>query len=492
MNNMYFIYKQNKKINTIIGTCILVALLVTSFSFIPITRTGEIQLAQAQIATISVGGNGTIQQTLSAASNKITAAAQSAFYIKEFTLDGILNGLAKMVLKSMTQSILTWINSGFQGSPAFVTDLKQFMLDRLDQVAGDFIYNNPDLNFLCSPFQLDVKIALATAYQQQRDGGLESAQCTLSDVTDNVEGFLNGSFNEGGWASWFEVSQNTVNTPTGAYLAAEGEMYARIADEEGRTIKELEWGSGFLSFKVCSEAQKASGNVQNCQITTPGRVIADQINKSLGAGQDALIAADEIDEIIGAFFAQLAKQAITGINGLLGLGASSFSENSFGDNKDKSFLEALNEETPAFGNPFEDSIQAEEENIDLQNKIITVVNQAQQGLESAKSQYGSCMTVSMPANLIEQRANAIIQLQTSSTTIALLNEMNDNLLANTDPYQQLDIIDTYNTMLANGELLQATDNITLRTFIQNDLKKMVESLEEDITKKAQECEGAQN
>jgi len=207
-----------------------------------------VQTVHAQRAVVEVGPSLGAQQA-NVVLNTVTSVAQNAFYIKEFTLDGIAAGLAKLVLKSITQSILTWINSGFQGSPAFVTDLKQFLLDRADQVVGDFIYGS-ELGFLCSPFQLDVKIALATAYQEQAHEGFGSqSQCTLSDVTDNMEGFLNGSFNEGGWASWFEVTQNTINTPMGAYLAAEGEMYARIVDEEGRTVKELDWGEWILVFQ---------------------------------------------------------------------------------------------------------------------------------------------------------------------------------------------------------------------------------------------------
>ncbi len=486
---MYFF--RYKKPVPAIHSLLIVIVLVASFSFTPFNNTGNIQKAEAQIATISVGGNGTVQQTLSAASNAITAGVQNAFFIKEFTLDGILNGIAKMILKSMTQSILTWINSGFQGSPAFVTDLQQFMLDRVDQVVGDFIYNNEDLNFLCSPFQLDVKIALATTYQEQRDGGFDS-QCTLSDVTDNVEGFLSGDFSAGGWASWFEVTQNPVNTPTGAYLAAEGNLRARIADAEGNTVRELEWGKGFLSFKVCSEAQKASGDVQNCSITTPGSVIAEQINKSLGAGQDALIAADEIDEIIGAFFAQLAKQAITGTNGLLGLGASSYTVNNFGNNKDKSFLDVLQEEQPVFVPPFTEALKAEKENTRQQNAIIQIVNQAESALESAKAKWGSCLDVSMPSDLTKARADAIQQLIISSSTISVLQEMDTQFISESDSYKQLEIINTYNTMVTNGLVTQSIDNSKLQVYIQTDLKKQINSLEKTLTAAVKKCKKENN
>jgi len=279
-----------KKIQKGITTGLILSLFVGLFAFAPITPDGKVPKAEALLR----GGSGCTgclpvlksqlaQDLLNTGSNAITAGIQQSLFIKEWTMDGVFNGLAKLMIKSMTISIVNWINSGFQGKPAFLQDLKQYVLDRADKIAGDFIYNDPSLSFLCSPFQLDVKIALATSYQQEAHGGFDS-QCTLSEVTENVEGFLSGSFSEGGWQSWFEVTQNPVNTPTGAFLAAEAEMYARIVDDQGRAIKELDWGEGFLSFKVCADTENQKG----CDITTPGTVIANQINKSLGAGQDAL------------------------------------------------------------------------------------------------------------------------------------------------------------------------------------------------------------
>lgn len=487
-------FSSYKKIQSKLSAFLIVAVLVTTVAFAPTSPVSHVQTAEAHGPVTVIGGTGTIQGTLSAGANTIVAGIQEAFFIKEFTLDGIFNGLAKMILKSMTQSILTWINSGFQGKPAFVTDLKQFMVDRADQVVGDFIYNDPALNFLCSPFQLDVKIALATSYQESQHEGFGSeAQCTLSGVSDNVEGFLSGSFSEGGWASWFEATQNPVNTPTGAYLAAEGEMYARIVDDEGNTINELEWGKGFLSFKVCSEAQKASGNVQNCDITTPGVVIADGINKALGAGQDALIEADEIDEIIGAFFAQLAKQAITGVYGLLGLGGgSSFSDNSYGSSGTNSYLEELQEENPTqgggtVGNPFERSIKNGEANTTLQNLIVKIVNDAETALWDEAAKYNACFSVPVPEELIKTREDALLKVLISASTIAILNTLNEEYVTTNEPERQLEMITKYNEMSADGLLVQEIDNTKLELFIKNELAAMVTALDAEVQAAVNRC-----
>jgi len=487
-------FSNYKRIQAKVSAVLITVMLVTSFAFTPMSPLSHVQTVQAHGPVTVIGGTGTVQETLSAGANTVVAGIQEAFFIKEFTLDGIFNGLAKMILKSMTQSILTWINSGFQGKPAFVTDLKQFMIDRADQVVGDFIYNDPALNFLCSPFQLDVKIALATAYQESQHEGFGSeAQCTLSSVSDNVEGFLSGSFSEGGWASWFEATQNPVNTPTGAYLAAEGEMYARIADDEGNTVNELEWGQGFLSFKVCSEAQKASGDVNNCSITTPGAVIADGINKALGAGQDALIEADEIDEIIGAFFAQLAKQAITGIYGLLGLGGGSFSDNSYGASGTNSYLDELRDENPTkgggtSGNPFERSIKNEEANTVLQNLIIKLVNDSETALGQAASLHPTtCFNVKMPERLIDAREDALLEILISSSTVGILTALNEEYKTTDKPETQLEMVKQYNQMSSDGLIVQEIDNTKLELFIKNELTDMITALSTKVNSAVSSC-----
>lgn len=481
-----------------ISGIVVLALVIASIGFTPITPTLETQKAHALgfgggPVTV-VGGTGTIQDTISAGANTTVAGIQTALSIKELSLDPIAHALAKMLLKSMTQSILNWINSGFQGSPAFVTDLKQFLLDQADALVGDFIYNDPALNFLCSPFQLDVKVALSTTYQEKTHEGFgNEAQCTLTGVTENIESFLAGdSFDP---QNWFEVTQNPTNTPTGAYLAAEGEMYARIADAEGNTVNELEWGQGFLSFKVCSDTDVATGAQTDCDITTPGQVIADQVNKSLGAGQDALIEADEINEIIGAFFAQLAQQAITGINGLLGLsqpgsGSGSPAESVSPCGTTGSYLDELCDEGSEAGsvnNPIKDAVKREQEHIALQKKIVAMIDGAEATLNAAKELYENCVTGTLPANLTNKRKKANEAIITSEEVLPELIKLRDKFNTSTDPQEQLAIVETYNGLKSSGLVVDYTSNYSLEVEVNYTIKKQVNDFLKDLEFKKMLC-----
>ncbi len=477
-------------------------LIATSCILAPISHeTGQVQKVSAHGPVTVVGGTGTVQQTLTAAASKASLVLQNSLFIKEWTLDGIASGLAKLMLKSMTQSILTWINSGFQGSPAFVTDLEQFLKDRVDQTVGEFIYNDSNLNFLCSPFQLDVKIALATTYRQEAHEGLD-VQCTLSGVTDNVEGFLNGSFSEGGWESWFEVTQNTVNTPTGAYLEAEAEMYARIVDDQGNTIRELDWGEGFLSFKVCSDTDAATGAETGCDITTPGKVIADQLTVSLESGQQALIEADEINEIIGALFAQLAQQAITGVNGLLGLGGSSYSSNY---NSSGTYLDALGEESTVsddLENPFSIALAQLTENVALQNDIVSAINASEARLLTAQARHplkrdpdtnrmvSSCsaiLALELPSELEDIRLNAALDIILAELAETTLTNLSAQFASSSDPRELTTILEAYNELEATGQIITPLDNILLQIYIDIDLEELIAAFNRQIISTENQC-----
>ena len=265
----------------------------------------------------------TIYSGMSSFSSSVTSAMQSNQWLKDNGLDGVAWALAKSIMSRMTTSVVNWINSGFQGSPSFISDFEGFLRDAADSVAGEFIASLDDnLSFLCSPFKLDVRVALSISYNQAR-GGQPAPSCSLSSMINNVTNFVNQSaqfVQPGGWDTWFSITANPGQyTSLGSFMTAESSMRARLVNAEGKELKLLDFGNGFLSNKQCEQVNSGPSQTTRCKITTPGNVISEGLNKQLGAGQDALIEADEINEIITALFGQLAQQAITGANGLLGL-----------------------------------------------------------------------------------------------------------------------------------------------------------------------------
>ena len=260
--------------------------------------------------------------TASSVSNASTAFSTGSLWLKENVLDGIGWALAKRIVSAIIRDLINWINSGFQGSPMFVQDLQGFLLGIADETIGGFIEELGGVgSFICSPFQLDVQVSLAVQYAQARSGGGQPAPtCTLSGIVDNLEGFISGSFSEGGWNNWFSVTSNPMQyTPYGSTLLAETEARARLINAQGEELQLLEFGDGFLSSEVCETVDGPNGPRESCSISTPGKVIQEALSFNLDTGRQSLVEADEINELIAALLGQLANMAITGVNGLLGL-----------------------------------------------------------------------------------------------------------------------------------------------------------------------------
>jgi hypothetical protein len=277
---------------------------------------------------IMLGVQAGYEQISSLASTAMSLIADNT-WIKENLLDGIGWSLAKGILSQMTAQIIDWVNSGFKGSPAFVTDMSGLLRDVADREFGAFLEDlGGPFSFVCAPFKLDVQVAVSITYERYRaNKGIQTpATCTLSGALANIDSFIDGTTRfvdasaNGGWDTWFKVTMNpTQYTPAGSVLEAEAQARARIVNARGEEVKLLEFGEGFLSSKVCETVDDESGGHSVCGITTPGKVINEALTFQTSSGPRALIEADEINEILTAVFSQLTQQAITGTMGLLGL-----------------------------------------------------------------------------------------------------------------------------------------------------------------------------
>lgn len=239
---------------------------------------------------------------------------------KEYGLDAIAWEFANTAVRRITTQTVNWINSGFQGSPAYIQNPKQFFLNVADNQASRFL-SGTSLNQLCSPFRAQVRLALVRNYLQE---DVSNYSCSLSILRNNYDQFMN-DFSQGGWDGWFELTQNDTNNPYGAYLAAQDQLSINVGTEQKKYQEQLQWGKGFLSFEVCPEGQELDPSLGtgDCMVekvvATPGSVIVDQLNLNLNTGLKKLEAADELSEILSALISQLTLRVVGGIgNGLFG------------------------------------------------------------------------------------------------------------------------------------------------------------------------------
>ena len=244
--------------------------------------------------------------------------------IKEYILDTIAWVMINHVIERIAASTVDWINSGFEGGPAYVTDPESYFKNIADQLAGEYIFSNTNLDSLCGPISAKIRLALLKNYNYISE---KEWQCTLTDVTGNMEDFM-GDFSKGSWDKFFEMTQKPQNNPMGAFLQAETELNLLIASRQGARGSELDWGEGFTSWRPCMARDSETGKciVESTELSTPGSVIENQLNDVLGSGGGKLEVADEINEMVSALLNQLVSGVVGGIGrGLRGMSGPSSS-----------------------------------------------------------------------------------------------------------------------------------------------------------------------
>lgn len=135
------------------------------------------------------------------ASSAITAGAEVTHLGIKQVLDGLAWTVAKLAIQTMTKSIVNWINGGFEGSPAFETDLSNSLRQLGDGVAQQFLVELANNQKIQSPFveNLVTKVGAGYYLYSGREGIASRLRYTLDQSATDDKAFLAGDFNQGGW-----------------------------------------------------------------------------------------------------------------------------------------------------------------------------------------------------------------------------------------------------------------------------------------------------
>ncbi len=298
--------------------------------------------------------------------------------LKEYVGDTLINAVVNKVVGSITSSITNWANSGFKGKPAFITDLKKTMSDLegevvsglLNEIENDINLKNGtnlDLDgFFCGPFDREIRDALRIklAVKSAKAPFTERSRCTLDSILEKAGNTLEdfeGDFSKGGWPAWLELTE-PENNRWGSISLSYKEIWNKESEAKKTKETDVLTGRGFQSqFKprecLPNPAQigppnpdlmgppaptgpkgwpiNAQSGVEECppdyqktndKNVTPGAVIENKLNESLGLGNVRLAAADEINEMLGAIVTALVEKAFSSAGGMLGLSDSESGE----------------------------------------------------------------------------------------------------------------------------------------------------------------------
>jgi hypothetical protein len=271
---------------------------------------------------------------------------------KNCMLDGAANGIKRGLVKALVRSTVNWINGGFDGSPRFGYELGKIVEDTKAMYLDEIIYNNKNLNFLCSGFELPLKFAMQVSYG---GGGGDRYQpkCTIDDIKTNVGAAVDDLDDYYSVNRSLAYTTNSSNSPFGVYFKLSNDLDRAVKLVVDANDKELSDNGGFLSYRKCNQSvwEKAwvkenkdsveSGVIltkpnfsiydgsylakKHCKITTPGTTLSASLNKSLEIEGDALVSADEFDEVISSLVGYAVRSATGsgGVSGLTGGGSGS-------------------------------------------------------------------------------------------------------------------------------------------------------------------------
>jgi hypothetical protein len=328
--------------------------------------------------------------------------------------------IGRAAVQALTDSVVNWINNGFEGKPAFVENFNKFFADVGDQAAGEFLQSS-NFAFLCSPFKAQVRIALAQSYARRSN----APSCTLSDAVGNVQNFVNGNFAEGGWGGLVSFTNQPNNNPFGAFMTLSGGLQDATGKAQANANLDINLGQGFTSYRQCDPVPQRAGvpltpaaSQQNCKIVTPASYINNAGEQAFGSSFRELELGESIEQIIAALANALVNKALY-------KGFSNANEDTTGDKTDtpaEAAAKALMAELRA-------AVTNAQQYGTVEQRIIADVQTAQANLVDLQNCWYSASTT---PNLTPAQLNTVktglVAAQTRTTQLeALVTKYNQNI-----------------------------------------------------------------
>jgi hypothetical protein len=282
--------------------------------------------ANAQLGAIA-GSN-----QAGAQSESTTAINQGSVTFRDCVLNPLMWAAKDAFIQIITNDIIDWIEGGFEGTPAFLSDPEDFFIGVADTVLQDFLYNSGLDEFLCDPFALDVIFGISMDYSRPAYGRYGKLSCSLDEIFPGID--INIDTDGDG------VPDATVSTPNGNQafdmMANDGEVWdysvglvgaamiadhgnnamgtqlqlreqvsQRISAQQSEEGMKLDAGKGWFSLKCDVDDDFVEDGV-----CTPGEFVAGHINNYTNSALEQLTIADEFSEILNALFSALVQQLL--------------------------------------------------------------------------------------------------------------------------------------------------------------------------------------
>jgi len=261
-----------------------------------------------------------------------TKAAVESINTNDTCIQSIGRLIIKMLLQKLTVSTVAWINSGFDGSPAFVQDPGKFFNDiaRNEILQFGLEINNPELFPFGKIWMQNTAAAFNNKFQ-------DNAQYSLNKLIQETNPEYSAltfqqDFSRGGWNAWTAMTQSPANNPLGFKLLADNEIQRRLAGTTQsvaqNTRDALQAANGFLGDQRCVEPKNLTreqhnaalvagkkdenGNIigvcQRWEYVTPGSMIAKAATDTISYPNNAYLNVQDLNDAVAAILDALLGQ----------------------------------------------------------------------------------------------------------------------------------------------------------------------------------------
>ncbi len=272
----------------------------------------------------------TIKTEISTAGTKKTTDTVAS---NKLCLDSVGKMIAKMLIKTLTESTVNWINTGNFGESFWPKDRQTYFQD----IAKNEIlkFNSEISNTTLYPFgrafMQNQALSLKNHFAQNAQYSLNKV---IQDTTPEYTSLsFTTDFSAGGWNAWSALTQVPANNPIGFNLQASNELQARLegtVQTAAQNVRDaLKEAGGFLGQEQCAsnheitrqtekQALVSEGNrnlvpgtsdydkwnkdniCAKWEYVTPGGMIAQAATKLMDDKKDQLLSVTDLNDAIAA------------------------------------------------------------------------------------------------------------------------------------------------------------------------------------------------
>ncbi len=227
--------------------------------------------------------------------NSIARGTETQVY-KECVLDPAAWVVKAILVNTITQDILDWVNGGFYDGPVFLRDPIEFMKNLAESMLFSFLEDSGLADALCTPFRdYTIDFVRNTATQPTfSKTGFSSASCNFGELggeSNYIAMVEDGDILSAGLTAAAAITLEG-NNPYSAVFNVQDEASQRVDQIVNQQMTRVQYSDGYFSMDC-----DYNGTVDTC---TPGQLVSKQVDDWLGGSLSELENADEIGEIIDA------------------------------------------------------------------------------------------------------------------------------------------------------------------------------------------------